>query len=56
MNFLPGYKTHLLVIGGLVSVVGMFLSGELALMEAVQRALEVMSISALRLGVAKVEG
>lgn len=52
-SFLSGYKTHGLVIGGLVTIIGMALSGDLTVGEAVQRSLEVLSISALRAGVAK---
>lgn len=50
---LAGYKTHMLVLGGLVTVAGMFLTGDLSVAEAVQRALEVASISALRMGVSR---
>lgn len=53
-----GYKTHALVVGGLLTILGMFISGDLTAGEAVQRAMEVLSISALRVGVdaAKKEG
>lgn len=51
MNYFPGKKTYLLVVGGLVTIVGMFLSGDMTIAEAVQRALEVTSIATLRLAV-----
>lgn len=47
-----GYNTHALVISGLVVIIGTFIGGGMTLAEAVQRALEVLSISALRMGVA----
>jgi hypothetical protein len=52
MNILSGWKTHLLVLAGLITVGAMFVGGDLTLAEAIQRALEVASISGLRLGVA----
>lgn len=51
MNVLAGKKTYLLVAGGLVTIVGMFLSGQMNLADAVQRGLEVASIATLRLAV-----
>ena len=50
MIVLPGYKTHLTVVAGLLTIAGLFFNGELALGEAVQRGLEVFSISMLRIG------
>lgn len=47
-----GYNTHILVISGLVVIAGSFMGGGMTLSEALQRALEVLSISALRMGVA----
>lgn len=52
MNLIPGWKTHLTVLAGIVSIAVMFVNGELALGEAIQRALEVASVSMLRIGVA----
>jgi len=51
MQFLEGKKTHILVLSGLVAIIASFLTGDLALGEAIQRALEVASMSALRMGV-----
>jgi hypothetical protein len=51
-TMLPGLKTHLTVLAGIITVAVMFLNNELALGEAIQRALEVLSVSMLRIGVA----
>lgn len=51
MNVMAGYKTHALVISGLGVIWFGFLGGGIDLMTAVQRSLEVMSISTLRLAV-----
>lgn len=48
---LKGYRTHLLVLAGLLSIASLFLSGDLTLLQALQRAFEVASISALRSGI-----
>lgn len=52
MNFLPGYKTHALVVSGLGVIWFSYLGGGMDLSAAVQRSLEVLSISTLRMGVA----
>lgn len=50
-NILPGVKTHLLVISGLGVIWFSFLGGDMDLAAAMQRSLEVLSISTLRLAV-----
>lgn len=47
----PGYKTHAMVISGLGVILFTYLGGGMTLAEAVQRALEVASISGLRMAV-----
>lgn len=47
-NFLPGKKTHLLVVSGLGVIWFTFLGGGMTLAEALQKSLEVMAISTVR--------
>jgi hypothetical protein len=53
-NIAAGYKTHGLVISGLVVIWGTFAGGGFTLAEAIQRSLEVLSISTLRIAVGAV--
>lgn len=52
MNFLSGYKTYIVVVAGLLTVLGSFASGDMTLQEAVVRALELFGLATLRAGVA----
>jgi hypothetical protein len=49
---LSGYKTYIVVVVGLVTIAGAFLTGEVALAEAINQALVLLGIAGLRAGVA----
>ncbi len=53
MEFLQGKKTYIVAVGVVVAAVVAFLTGELALADAVVRALEGLGLATLRAGVSK---
>jgi hypothetical protein len=53
-NVLPGLKTHLVVIGGILTIVGMYFHGDMNLADAITKGLQFLGLSALRVGVASI--
>jgi hypothetical protein len=51
MDFLAGYKTHILVAGMVASVLFKFLGGEVELGTAVQDILGFLAVSTFKIGV-----
>jgi hypothetical protein len=52
MNILPGKKTYIVAVVGLITVIGSFMTGDFTLQESLVRALELLGLATLRLGVA----